>query len=106
MTTNNIELTTLVPGNTNGVVRCFQATTGEKIYERRLDDGAAIIASLVAADGKIFCASENGSVYVLKSGPEFEVLARNGMGEPCYATPAISAGVLFIRTTRHLFAIQ
>ncbi len=55
-------------GNTNGVVRCFHARTGEKIYEKRLGSGAAIISSLVAADGKVFCASENGIVYVLKAG--------------------------------------
>lgn len=93
-------------GNTNGVIRCFHAVTGEKIYEQRLDDGASIIASLVAADDKIYCASENGTVYVLKAGPDFEVIARNVMGEPCFATPAISAGVLYIRTTGQLFAIK
>ena len=67
-------------GNTNGVVRCFHARTGEKIYEKRLGSGAAIISSLVAADGKIYCASENGIVYVLKAGPEFEILAREPNG--------------------------
>jgi outer membrane protein assembly factor BamB len=93
-------------GNTNGVVRCFHARTGEKIYEKRLGSGAAIISSLVAADGKVYCASENGIVYVLKAGPEFEILARNQMGEPCFATPAISRGVLYLRTTENLIAIR
>jgi outer membrane protein assembly factor BamB len=93
-------------GNSNGVVRCFHAISGEKIYEKRLDSGAAIIASLVAADGKIYCASENGMVYVLAAGPQFQVLARNQMGQPCFATPAISQGVLYIRTTQSLLAIE
>ncbi len=92
--------------NSSGIVRCFHAKTGEKIYEKRLGSGAAIISSLVAADGKIFCASENGIVYVLKSGPAFEILARNRMGDPCFATPAIAKGVLYFRTTQNLIAIK
>jgi outer membrane protein assembly factor BamB len=92
-------------GNTNGVVRCFESKTGKKVYDERLSTDAAIYASLVAADGKVFCASEDGDVYVLKAGPEFRIVARNRMGAPCYATPAISKGVLYIRTTESLIAI-
>ncbi len=93
-------------GNSNGVVRCYHAQTGEKIYERRLGNAAGVIASLVAADNKIFCASENGRVYVLQAGPEFKILAENAMREPCLATPAISEGVLYLRTTTRLLAIE
>ena len=93
-------------GNSNGIVRCFNARTGEEIYEKRLDVGAAIISSLVAAEGKIYCAVENGTVYVLAAGPDFNILARNPMGEPCFATPAISQGVLYFRTTQSLMAIK
>ena len=93
-------------GNTSGVIRCFGARTGEKIYEKRLGSGATIISSLVAADNKIYCPAENGIVYVLKSGPEFEILARNRVGAPCYATPAIKKGVLYLRTSKALIAIQ
>ena len=93
-------------GNSNGVVRCFNALTGEKMYEQRLGRDAAIIASLVAAEGRIYCASENGIVYVLAAGPEFKVLAENKMGQPCFATPAIVQGVFYVRTTESLFAIK
>jgi outer membrane protein assembly factor BamB len=93
-------------GNSNGVVRCFNALTGHKVYEQRLGAGAAILSSLVAAEGKIYCASENGTVYVLAAGPDFKVLARNKMGQPCFATPAISQGVLYFRTTECLLAIK
>jgi outer membrane protein assembly factor BamB len=65
-----------------------------------------MIASLVAGDGKIFCASENGTVYVVAAGPEFRVQARNSMGQPCFASPAISQGVIYLRTTGNLFAVQ
>jgi outer membrane protein assembly factor BamB len=92
-------------GNTNGVLRCFEAKTGTKIYEERLSGDAAIYASLVAADGKVFCPSEDGVVYAVKAGPEFKLLSRNRLGEPCYATPALAGGVLYFRTTESLIAV-
>ena len=49
---------------------------------------------------------EQGEVHVLKAGPKLEVLAKNDMGEPCLATPAISEGVLYFRTSASLLAIK
>ena len=91
--------------NHNGVLRCFDFKTGEKMYEERLGAASACSASLVAADGKIYCPVEEGVVYVIKPGAKFEVLAKNEMGEPCLATPAISQGVLYFRTSASLIAI-
>ena len=93
-------------GSSSGILRCFNAKTGEKVYEKRLGSGASMIASLVAGDGKIYCASENGSVYVVTAGPEFEIQSRNAMGQPCFASPAISEGVIYLRTTGSLMAIH
>ncbi|TWT84614.1 Arylsulfatase [Planctomycetes bacterium CA13] len=93
-------------GNTNGVVRCFHAMTGEKVYEERLGSSASISASLVAAEDKIYFPSEDGKMYVVQAGPQFKILAKNEMGHPCFATPAISDGVLYARTTETLMAIQ
>jgi hypothetical protein len=89
----------------HGVLRCYDFKTGERLYEERLGGDATCTASLVAADGKIYCAVEEGIVHVLKAGPKLEVLAKNDLGEPCLATPAISQGVLYIRTAASLLAI-
>jgi len=93
-------------GNTNGLIRCFNATTGEKIFQKRLGATAAITASLVAAEDKIYCASENGTVYVLAASHDFNILSSNAIGESCFATPAISEGVIYLRTTKSLMAIK
>jgi outer membrane protein assembly factor BamB len=90
----------------SSIIRCFNAKSGEEIYVKKLPPPASIIASLVASDGKIYCASESGFVHVLAAGPEFKVLANNPMGEPCLATPAISQGTLYFRTTQSLVAIK
>lgn len=90
----------------NGVLRVRRVQTGELLYEKRVGTGGGgFTASLVAGDGKIFLTGETGEIYVVKAGPEFELLATNDMGEICMATPAISEGTLFIRTREHLVAL-
>ena len=59
----------------------------------------------VAADGKLYLPGEKGDIWVVKAGPEFDLLGKNWMNETCMATPAISEGVLYFRTRHHLVAI-
>jgi len=91
--------------NYNGLLRCFDFKTGEKMYEERLGLDVSCSASLVAADGKIYCPVEQGTVYVIKAGPKLETLAKNELGAPCLATPAISQGVIYFRTAESLIAV-
>ena len=67
---------------------------------------AAFSASGVAADGKLYFSSEEGDAYVIKAGPEFDVLAMNPMKDECMATPAISEGTLYFRTHHYLVAVS
>lgn len=89
----------------SGIFAVYDAEDGTKAYKKRLASGVGFTASPVAADGKIYHASEEGDVFVLKAGPEFELLAKNSLGEICMATPAISEGTLYFRTQHHLIAI-
>ena len=90
----------------NGVLKCYQAKTGELIYQQRLAGGrTGFTASPVAADGKLYFTSEEGDIYVVQTGPEFKLLTTNAMDEVCMATPAISEGMLFIRTQSHLVSV-
>lgn len=90
----------------NGVVAAYHARTGEKIYQQRIaDKGGAFTASPIAADGKIYLASEDGEIFVFKAGPKHELLAANTVGEVLMATPAISEGMLIVRGLNHVFGI-
>ena len=90
----------------NGVLSVYEPSTGHRHYQQRLGrGGSGFSASPVAADGKVYFTSEDGSVFVVKAGPTFEVLAENLMGETLMATPALSEGVLYIRTRGHLVAV-
>ena len=91
----------------NGVLSAYDARTGTRLYQQRLGDGrTGFSASSVAGDGKLYFTSEEGSVYVIRAGPEFELLAENQMNEVSMATPAFSEGVLFIRTRSALVAVS
>ncbi|MEW5982196.1 MAG: PQQ-binding-like beta-propeller repeat protein [Acidobacteriota bacterium] len=90
----------------NGVLSCYHARTGERMYQARLGGGrSGFTASPVAGDGKIYFASEDGDIYVIKAGPVFEVLATNAMGDVCMASPALSQGAIYLRTKSHVVAV-
>ena len=55
-------------------------------------------SSPVAADNKIYIASEEGVVAVLAAGEQLNVLARNKLDGGILATPAIVDGKLYVRT--------
>jgi outer membrane protein assembly factor BamB len=90
----------------DGIFDSYDLHTGEEIYRQRLTNvGNGFSASPVAADGKIYLSNEDGEVVVVSAGRAFAQLATNSMGELVMATPALSDGVMFIRTARSLFAI-
>jgi outer membrane protein assembly factor BamB len=92
--------------NVSGILGCYDAKTGARQYLQRVQHGGSgFSSSPVAADGRLYFASEDGEVLVVRAGPVFEVLATNTMSEVIMASPAVSAGMLFIRTLGHLVAI-
>ena len=62
-------------------------------------------ASAVAADDRIYHVADDGTTFVLKASPEFEILAMNRLGERVFASPAFSGGEIFIRGARDLWCI-
>jgi outer membrane protein assembly factor BamB len=92
--------------NDAGILRCWRAGSGEKVYEERLGSGATgFTASPVGGDGKLYFTSETGEVHVVRAGAEFERLAVNELGETCMATPAICRGTIYFRTRGHVTAV-
>ena len=87
-----------------GQLTCFDALTGEVKYKETLKD--AFTASGIAADGKLYFSSEQGSIYVVKAGAVFQLLAKNDLKDICMATPAISGNTLFFRTQHFLIAVE
>jgi outer membrane protein assembly factor BamB len=91
--------------NNNGVLTAYEAKTGNRAYQQRVGPGGTFTASPIAAAGKLYISTEEGDVYVVKAGPQFELLAKNSVSEPVLATPALTGDLLIVRGARHLFAI-
>lgn len=88
----------------NGMLTCFNALTGEVKYKENLKD--AFTASAIAADGKIYLTSEQGTIYVIKEGGEFKLLAKNQMKDVCMASPAVSGNTIYFRTQHYVIAVE
>jgi outer membrane protein assembly factor BamB len=91
-----------------GLLSAYDAKTGKEVYiQERAAAPGRYYASLVAANGYIYCTSlDDGAITVLKAGTEKpEVAIRNpSLGERTAATPAIADNVLYVRTAGHLYA--
>lgn len=88
-----------------GLISLLDATKGELIERGRLAQATdAYYASPVAAEGHAFLLSETGILSIL--GPEsgLEPVHTVEFGEPCYATPALEDGQIWLRTQGHLYA--
>ena len=87
-----------------GIVTCLDAFSGKLIWQNRL--GGAFTASPVAGDGKVYFTNDDGETIVVKGDEKtFVELARNSLGEPVYASGAISQGCIFYRTQRGLVCV-
>lgn len=86
-----------------GVISCFDANTGELLGQQRV--GGNYSSSPVAADGRIYFTSESAETVVVNADPELEILTRNQLSGHAQASPAISQGNVFIRTTDGLFCV-
>jgi hypothetical protein len=90
----------------NGRLTAYDAASGEMIYRARIGgSGGSFVASPIAADGRLYFSSEDGVIHVAEAGGEYRHLASNDMGEVIWATPAVTDGLLIVRTIRHLYGI-
>jgi len=92
----------------SGMLSVFDAATGKPFYhQQRLPKPYSFKASPVGANGKLYLASENEDVIVVKMGETFEVLATNTLADQTFiATPAVVDGEIYLRGQNTLFAIK
>ncbi len=86
-----------------GRLYCFEAKTGETVWETK--QPAKFSASPVLAAGRIYVPSEAGVTYVYKPGRKFELLAQNDLGDGGYATPVFIGDRIYLRTLHSLYCL-
>ena len=89
------------------VATCYEARTGKLMWQGRLGEAQreGFSASPVGVDGKVFFTNDSGETFVLKAGPEFEVLRVNRLQARTLASPALVDGRWYFRTDQHLLCI-
>jgi outer membrane protein assembly factor BamB len=93
----------LYMANERGIVSVVDAKSGETLWKERF--GSVYSASPVAAEGRIYLINEDGVAHVLAAGREKKILAENKLEERVLASPAVSGGMIFLRSDQHLYAI-
>jgi outer membrane protein assembly factor BamB len=96
----------VLKGN-NGLLSCFNARNGERLYgPERLDGVPNVYASPLGADGRIYIAGREGAVAVVQRGPAFKVLATNSLDDGFDASPVAVDSELYLRGTKYLYRIS
>jgi len=91
----------------NGIINCFDANTGQEIYSgQRLEGTGNIFASPMGAQGRIYITGQQGTFFVVKGGPEFEILAKNTLDDNFNASPVVIGKKLYLRGYKHLYCIE
>jgi outer membrane protein assembly factor BamB len=69
-------------------------------------------ASLLTASGLVYVSADKdldradqGVTTIIRPGPTLDIVAKNTLDEPIYASPAVYSGQLFLRAERHLYCI-
>lgn len=90
--------------NDSGVLTCLEAASGKQLWRERLR--GAFAASLLYADGHVYCFSREGVTTVFKAARTYEALATNTLDSGFMASPAVSGKTLFLRTKECLYRIE
>ena len=90
--------------NDTGITMCLEALTGKQVWNQRIRGNYA--ASLLYADGRIYCFNGDGKTTVFRAARQYEVLATNKLDSGFMASAAVSGKALFLRTKTHLYRIE
>lgn len=89
-----------------GGLVCLDPVSGKTLWSGAFPEHrSAYYSSPVIANGLLYAAREDGTVFVARVEEKFELLGENPMGERIIASPVPAANRLFIRGDTHLFCV-
>ena len=97
--------------NDRGIAHCVNATTGELVYQHRLNinsgGGRSFYASAMVIGGKIYAVSRFNGTFVYEPGDEFRQIAQNQLSDESMfnASPAVVKDRILIRSDSALYCI-
>ncbi len=101
----NGDIIYFLKGN-NGILTAIDRNTGQVHYgPERVNGISGVYSSIAGAADRVYIASRNGTVAVLKHGPTLEIIAQNRLDDSFNASPVIVGSELFLRGTKNLYCI-
>ncbi|HVJ66843.1 MAG TPA: PQQ-binding-like beta-propeller repeat protein [Caulifigura sp.] len=88
-----------------GIVNCFDAKTGDRVYKQRLPSGRGVVASPLAAESGLYVVNYDGVTTVLEAGAELKAMETNAIDDLCWASLGVVGDRLLLRGSRALYCI-
>lgn len=89
-----------------GIVTKLDPATGQLLQEERLPAVGNYFASPVAGGGKVYFASESGSVSVVSAEKDWRVISSRDFHEKIYSTPVLQQNRIYVRTEEALYCFE
>lgn len=89
--------------DSRSLLSCLDARSGETVWSVQLRGKHN--ASPVYADGLIYLSDTGGTTRVFRAGNAWEPVAENELKGEIWATPALTAGAILMRTSEYLYKI-
>lgn len=86
-----------------GIVTKLNEANGTVLQEERLPGVGSYFASPITGDGKVYFASELGTVSILAESADWKLLSSQEFHEKIYATPVLDHQRTFVRTEKALY---
>ncbi|MBO7466888.1 MAG: PQQ-like beta-propeller repeat protein [Bacteroidaceae bacterium] len=87
-----------------GAVCAYSTESGEVLVQHELT--TPFYSSPVIADGKVWLFSNSGKCYIFSRGKDFRLITSFDTGEPTFATPAFTDGMMIVRTDKSLYVVK
>ena len=88
---------------TDGLLTCYAAADGKKLYEQDLE--ATFNASPSLIGDRVLLLSNEGVAFFIAAADTYKLLGKAELGEDCCACPAFADGRIFLRGNKHLYCI-
>lgn len=89
--------------DSKGLLSCLDATSGKTVWSKKLK--GKYHSSPVYANGHVYISSTKGNTLVLEAGEELTIVSENSLDGEIWATPALTAGAIIMRTSKFLYKI-
>ncbi len=89
-----------------GILTCIDAATGKAYKSGRVMGTSNYYASPVAGDGKIYLLSQRGTLSVVSAADQWQTIHSAEFGDECFATPVLLDGLIYLRTSAHLYCFR